>query len=220
VARSCLGHVDRLSSTGRPQGDHEAVGGCSEAPRDGADRHGEPAPFRGTAILTTCGRAGAKRVSPLCGNALDALVARGLKAPVLCIIDEHAGLRRAVGLAGQRARQPGASNGSLLPVRHGRPRGAGDRLNPPRVPGPLRDSESGSLTSLQQRLFKTGGRLVRHARYFGLQLAGSHLTQRLSGKILGRIERLAYRLTRYRDGREWAAGGNSAAMSLNGTRSV
>jgi hypothetical protein len=31
----------------------------------------------------------------LCGNALDALVARGLKAPVLCIIDEHAGLRRA-----------------------------------------------------------------------------------------------------------------------------
>jgi putative transposase len=29
---------------------------------------------------------------------LDALVARGLKAPVLCIIDGHAGLRRAVGL--------------------------------------------------------------------------------------------------------------------------
>src|SRR5262245_42565154 len=28
-----------------------------------------------------------------------------------------------------------------------------------------------SLTSLQQRLFKTGGRLIRHARYFTLQLA-------------------------------------------------
>ena len=30
---------------------------------------------------------------------------------------------------------------------------------------------SWSLTSLQQRLFKTGGRLIRHARYFVLQLA-------------------------------------------------
>jgi hypothetical protein len=29
------------------------------------------------------------------------------------------------------------------------------------------------------RLFKTGGRLVRHARYFILQLAESNLTQRL-----------------------------------------
>ena len=48
-----------------------------------------------------------------------------------------------------------------------------------------------SLTSLQQRLFKTGGRLIRHARYFILQLAESHLTQRLFGQILGRIERLA-----------------------------
>src|SRR3989449_3840582 len=33
-----------------------------------------------------------------------------------------------------------------------------------------------SLTSLQQRLLKTGGRLVRHARYFTLQLAESYLT--------------------------------------------
>jgi hypothetical protein len=39
-------------------------------------------------------------VSPLCGNALDALVARGLKAPVLCIIDEHAGLRAPWGWRG------------------------------------------------------------------------------------------------------------------------
>jgi hypothetical protein len=31
-----------------------------------------------------------------------------------------------------------------------------------------------SLTSLQQRLFKTGGRLVRHAWHFILQLAESH----------------------------------------------
>jgi len=49
-----------------------------------------------------------------------------------------------------------------------------------------------TLTSLHQRLFKTGGRLVRHARYFTLQLAESHLTPTLFGQILGRIERLAW----------------------------
>src|SRR5437879_10056047 len=51
--------------------------------------------------------------------------------------------------------------------------------------------QSWSLTSLQQRLFKTGGRLIRHARYFILQLAESHLTPTLFRQILGRIERLA-----------------------------
>ena len=51
--------------------------------------------------------------------------------------------------------------------------------------------QSWSLTSLQQRLFKTGGRLIRHARYFILQLAESHLTPTLFRPILGRIERLA-----------------------------
>jgi hypothetical protein len=35
------------------------------------------------------------------------------------------------------------------------------------------------LTSLQQRLLKTGGRLVKHARYW-LLLAESHLTDRAS----------------------------------------
>ena len=54
---------------------------------------------------------------------------------------------------------------------------------------------SWSLTSLQQRLFKTGGRLIRHARYFILQLAESHLTRRLFGQIVGRIERLAWHPT-------------------------
>ncbi len=42
-----------------------------------------------------------------------------------------------------------------------------------------------SLTSLQQRLFKTGGRLIRHARYFILHLAESHLTQRCLGRSWG-----------------------------------
>jgi len=52
--------------------------------------------------------------------------------------------------------------------------------------------QSWSLTSLQQRLFKTGGRLIWHARYFILQLAENHLTRTLFRQILGRIERLVW----------------------------
>ena len=44
-----------------------------------------------------------------------------------------------------------------------------------------------SLTSLQQRLVKTGGRLVKHAHYYWLLLAESHLTRRLFASMLGRI---------------------------------
>jgi hypothetical protein len=47
-----------------------------------------------------------------------------------------------------------------------------------------------SLTSLQQRLVKTGGRLVKHSRYFWLLLAESHLTRRLFGSMVRRIEAL------------------------------
>jgi hypothetical protein len=47
-----------------------------------------------------------------------------------------------------------------------------------------------SLTSLQQRLVKTGGRLVKHARYYWLLLAESHLTRRLFGAMVGRIAAL------------------------------
>src|SRR5207302_5964307 len=50
--------------------------------------------------------------------------------------------------------------------------------------------QSWSLTSLQQRLFTTGGRLIRDARYFILQLAETQLTQRLFAQIIRRIERL------------------------------
>jgi hypothetical protein len=41
-----------------------------------------------------------------------------------------------------------------------------------------------SLTSLQQRLVKTGGRLIQHARYYWLLLAESHLTRRLFAGML------------------------------------
>jgi hypothetical protein len=48
-----------------------------------------------------------------------------------------------------------------------------------------------SLTSLEQRLVKTGGRLIKHARYYWLLLAESHLTRRLFGSMLLRIAGLS-----------------------------
>jgi hypothetical protein len=51
--------------------------------------------------------------------------------------------------------------------------------------------ENWSLTSLRQRLVKTGGRLVKHARYYWLMLAASHLTRRLFGSMVRRIGVLA-----------------------------
>ena len=47
-----------------------------------------------------------------------------------------------------------------------------------------------SLTSLQQRLVKTGGRLVKHARYYWLLLVESHLTRRLFAGMLAKIAAL------------------------------
>ncbi len=47
-----------------------------------------------------------------------------------------------------------------------------------------------SLTSLQRRLVKTGGRLIKHARYYWLLLAESHLTRRLFASMLRRIATL------------------------------
>ena len=44
-----------------------------------------------------------------------------------------------------------------------------------------------SLTSLQHRLMKTGGRLLKHARYYWLLLAEGHLNRKLFGAMLGRI---------------------------------
>jgi hypothetical protein len=47
-----------------------------------------------------------------------------------------------------------------------------------------------SLNSLQQRWVKTGGRLVKHARYYWLLLAEGHLTRRLFAAMVRRIEAL------------------------------
>jgi hypothetical protein len=48
-----------------------------------------------------------------------------------------------------------------------------------------------SLTSLQQRLVKTGGRLIKHARYYWLLLTEGHLTRRLFGSIVQRLATLS-----------------------------
>ena len=53
--------------------------------------------------------------------------------------------------------------------------------------------ENWSLTSLQQRLVKTGGRLVKHARYYRLLLAEGHLTRRLFGAMLQMMGALTIR---------------------------
>jgi hypothetical protein len=47
-----------------------------------------------------------------------------------------------------------------------------------------------SPTSLQQRLVKAGGRVIKHARYYWLMLAESHLTRRLFGGMLRRMAAL------------------------------
>jgi hypothetical protein len=50
-----------------------------------------------------------------------------------------------------------------------------------------------SLTTLQLRLVKTGGRLVKHARYSWLLLAEGHLSRRLFGSMLRMIATLPLR---------------------------
>lgn len=42
-----------------------------------------------------------------------------------------------------------------------------------------------------ERIMKTGGRLVKHARYYWLLLAESRLTKRLFGNMLRRIAGLS-----------------------------
>jgi len=49
------------------------------------------------------------------------------------------------------------------------------------------------MRTMQQRLVKTGGRLVKHARYYWLLLAEGHLNRRRSGAMLGRIVLLPLR---------------------------
>jgi len=47
-----------------------------------------------------------------------------------------------------------------------------------------------SLIGLQQRLVKTGGRLIKHARYYWLRLTEGHPRRRLFAGIGGKIAAL------------------------------
>jgi hypothetical protein len=46
------------------------------------------------------------------------------------------------------------------------------------------------LERIPEARLKTGGRLVKHARYYWLLLAESHLTRRLFASMLRRMEAL------------------------------
>jgi hypothetical protein len=48
------------------------------------------------------------------------------------------------------------------------------------------------VTTLHQWPVKTGGRLIKHARYYWLLLAESHLPRRLFGGMLARIAVLPF----------------------------
>ncbi len=52
------------------------------------------------------------------------------------------------------------------------------------------DRGSGREPSLQQRLVKTGGRLIKHARYYWSLMAESHLTRQL---FAGRLRKITLR---------------------------
>src|SRR6267142_2574067 len=119
----------------------------------------------------------------------------GHRDPRLCVPAE----RLHVGFGGRQGRGEEAVGVAASPAEAaggepdiGEPE---ERVQPPE---PLQEElggDDGSLTSLQQRLFKTGGRLIRHAQYFVLQLAEGYMTQRLFRQIVGRIERLAWHPT-------------------------
>ena len=66
----------------------------------------------------------------------------------------------------------------------GESRSSGPRLVLPRRIG------SWTLTSLHQHRVKTRGRLIKHAPYYWLLLAAGHLTRRLFGAMVRRIEAL------------------------------
>src|SRR5260370_2516786 len=59
-----------------------------------------------------------------------------------------------------------------------------------RAPEPLRGCEVCHPYPVQRKPVKTGGRLVKHARYYWLMLAESHLTRRLFGAMVRRIDAL------------------------------
>jgi hypothetical protein len=78
---------------------------------------------------------------------------------------------------------------------------------------------NGALTNLKQRLVKTGGRLVKHARHYWLLLADSHLTRRLFGSMVRRIDPLAA-ATGYTEAMGGAKPGDQKGEGRRGVRGM
>jgi len=94
---------------------------------------------------------------------------------------------------GQAEGEDDATELSSFPLKPGTARieCAGFQLGQFVAAGVAKGIESCSLTSLQQRLVKMGGRMVKHARYYWLLLADSHLTKRPFGSMVRRITGLS-----------------------------
>ena len=73
---------------------------------------------------------------------------------------------------------------------------------------------SWSLTSLQQRVVKTGGRLVKHSRVLLAHARESHPTQRLFGSMLQRIWALPIPTGYPRGGHQTQVGNSVFEQSL------
>jgi hypothetical protein len=80
---------------------------------------------------------------------------------------------------------------------------------------PPKKIENWSLTILQQRLVKAGGRLVKHVLYSKMMLAEGQLTRRLFGSMVQRINALAVAAGK-REGDDTAKPGNSGREGRRG----
>jgi hypothetical protein len=104
---------------------------------------------------------------------------------------------------------------SPIPGERGAATARGHRLQPRQPAASEPFAQNWSLTSLQQRLLKTGGQLIRYARYFRLQLAENYLTGPLFRQILALVQRLAWPPTRSR-GKPGARRAIASGVSLWG----
>jgi hypothetical protein len=90
---------------------------------------------------------------------------------------------------------PAGGIASEAHARNGEAKGRGQSKNAPPCAGHrlgrrlllAKTIDGWSLTSLLQRLVKTGGRLIKRARYYWLWLAEGRLHRRLFGRMLRRI---------------------------------
>src|ERR1039457_1256848 len=92
----------------------------------------------------------------------------------------------AVDQGGQTGSQDAQAQLPSVPVQRGAALAERARVQPGKpvaAVGAAEEDRELSLTSLQRRLVKTVGRLIKHSRHYWLMLAESHLTRRLFGSM-------------------------------------